>query len=88
MPKTYKEKFNAKYNQPLDTSNSLKKIAELTGYKLSNIQKIFKKGKGAFFTNPQSVRPNVKSANQWAYARVYSAVGGGASAKIDKDLLK
>ena len=43
--KTYKEKFNEKYNQPIDTSNSLKKISELTGLKLSNIKKIFAKAR-------------------------------------------
>jgi len=88
MVKTYKEKFNEKYNQPPNQSNSLKRIAELTGYKLSNIKKIFQKGKGAFFTQPQSVRPQVKSANHWGYSRIYSAVMGGKASKIDKDLLK
>ena len=85
--KTYKEKFNEKYNQPIDTSNSLKKISELTGLKLSNIKKIFAKGKGAFYSNPESVRPQVKSATHWGYSRIYSAVMGGKAAKVDKDLL-
>jgi len=88
MATTWKEKFNKKYKQPIDTSNSLKKISELTGIKLSNIKKIFAKGKGAYYSNPQSVRKNVTSAVQWGYARVYSAVMGGKAAKIDKDLLK
>ena len=30
-PRTFKEKFNAKHNQPLDTSNSITKIARLSG---------------------------------------------------------
>jgi len=50
--------------------------------------KIVEKGKGAYYSNPQSVRPQVKSAQQWGVARLYSAVGGGKAAKIDKDLLK
>jgi len=86
--KTYKQKFNIKYKQPENQSNSLKKIAELTGYKLSNIKKIFAKGKAAFYNNPESVRPQVTNANQWSYARIYSAIMGGKAAKIDKDLLK
>ena len=44
MVKTYKQKFNEKHNQPIDTSNSLKKISQLSKIKLSNIKKIYKKG--------------------------------------------
>ena len=88
MVLTYKEKFNKKYKQPKDKSNSLADIARLTGYKKSNMRKIYNKGIGAFKTNPRSVRPFVKSKERWAYARVYSAVMGGKAAKIDKDLLK
>jgi hypothetical protein len=39
---------------------------------------------GVYKTNPESVRPMVKSPEQWAYARVYSAVMGGKTAIIDK----
>ena len=39
-------------------------------------------------TNPESVRPNVKSKEQWAMARVYSAVMGGKASKIDANELK
>ncbi len=85
---TYKEKFNKKYNQPKDKSNSLEEISKLTGYKLAGLKKIVKKGEGAYKSNPQSVRPQVKSATQWGIARVYSAVMGGKAKKIDKDLLK
>ena len=88
MPRTYKDKFNAKHNQPLDTANSIKKIAELSGIKYRNALKIVEKGRGAFYSNPKSVRPNVKSATRWGIARLYSAVMGGKAAKIDKDLLK
>jgi len=87
MP-TFKEKFNKKYKQPLKQSNSLKEISKLSGYKLSGLQKIYNKGIGAYKTNPQSVRPNVKSAEQWAIARVYASISKGSKAnKIDKDLL-
>jgi hypothetical protein len=85
---TWKEKFNKKYNQPKDTSNSLTKIARLTGIKRSAIQKIYNKGIGAYKTNPSSVRPQVKSKEQWAVARVYSAVMGGPAAKVDAKELK
>ncbi len=88
MVKTYKQKFNEKYNQPKNKSNSIKEISKLTGYKESGLKKIIEKGEGAFYSNPQSVRKFVKNPTQWGYARVYSAVMGGKAKKIDKDLLK
>jgi hypothetical protein len=85
---TYKERFNKKYGQPKDASNSLAKIAKLTGIKRSALQKIYNKGIGAFKTNPSSVRPQVKSKEQWAMARVYSSVMGGKAARVDAKELK
>ncbi len=88
MVETYKNKFNKKHGQPKDQANSVAKIARLSGIKYNNARKIVQKGRGAFSSNPQSVRPQVKSATQWGIARLYSAVMGGKAAKIDKDLLK
>ncbi len=88
MTETYKQKFNRKYKQPKDQSNSIKDIARLSGFQEAGLRKIFDKGVGAYKTNPASVRKSVKSPEQWAYARIYSAVMGGAAAKYDKDLLK
>ncbi len=86
MALTFKERFNKKYGFPKDKSHSLKEIAKLTGYKLSNIKKIFQKGKGAFFSSGPS-RPNM-TPSSWAYGRVYASVSKGSkSARIDKDLL-
>lgn len=87
MVETYKNKFNKKHGQPKDETNSIRKIARLSGIKYSNALKIVQKGKGAYFSNPQSVRPNVKSPTRWGIARLYSAVMGGKAAKIDKNLL-
>lgn len=81
---TYKEKFNVKYGFEKDAPHSLPEIAKLTGYRLSGLRTIFNKGVGAYFTNPESVRPTVTSPEQWAQARVYSAVMGGPAAKVDK----
>ena len=83
MP-TYKQKFNKKYGFKKDEDHSLSEISKLTGYKLSGLKTIKRKGEGAFYSNPQSVRKNVKSANQWGTARVYSAVMGGKAQKVDK----
>ena len=87
--KTFKQKFNEKHNQPKDTSNSIKKIAKLSKIKYSNALKIVKKGEGAYFSNPTSVRKSVSSPRQWAISRLYASVSKGSkSSKIDKDLLK
>jgi hypothetical protein len=89
MKLTYKQQFNKKYGFKLNEPHSLEEIAKLTGYKLSGIKTIFQKGKGAYKTNPQSVRPNVKSPEQWAYARVYASVNPKSkSYQIDKSHLK
>ena len=85
---TYKEDFNKKFGFPKNKSHSLAEISKLTGYKKSGLETIVEKGKGAYFSNPQSVRPQVKSPEQWGMARVYSAVMGGKAAKIDKSHLK
>ena len=79
---TYKEKFNKKFGQPKDKSNSLSEIAKLTGIKRSALQKIYNKGIGAFKTAGPS-RPNMKK-EQWAMGRVYASVSPGSkSAKVD-----
>ena len=83
MVLTYKNKFNIKYGFPRDESHSLKEISKITGYKLSGLQIIYDKGVGAYKTNPASVRPQVKSPEQWAMARIYSAVMGGKASKVD-----
>jgi len=88
MVLTYKQKFNKKYKQPLNKSNSLSDISRLTGYKKSGLQTIYNKGTGAFRTNPQSVRPNM-TKESWSMARVYASVNKSSKAyKIDKIHLK
>ncbi len=83
MVLTYKNKFNLKYGLPKDTSHTLSQISKLTGYKKSGLETILEKGKGAYFSNPTSVRPQVKSPEQWGMARIYSAVMGGKASRID-----
>jgi hypothetical protein len=87
MVETYKNKFNKKYGFEKDASHTLSEISKLSGYKLSGLKTILEKGEGAFYSNPQSVRPQVKSATQWGLARVYSAVMGGKAAKVDESHL-
>lgn len=58
---------------------------------LRTLKAVFKRGVGAYNTNPQSVRPSVRSADQWALARVNSFLyalknGKFRSGKHDTDL--
>ena len=87
--RTYKQKFNKKYGFPKDKSHSLDNISKLTGYDKKHLQMILDKGKGAFYSNPQSVRPHVKSPEQWAMARLYASLDPTSKAhKVDKSHLK
>ena len=84
---TNKMKFNKRYGQPLNKSNSKKDISKLTGISMSILDDVYDRGMGAFRTNRGAVRPSVKSPQQWAMARVYSfAVGGTTRRTADKDL--
>lgn len=84
---TYKHKYNKKYDFAKDESHSLEDISKQTGISLKGLQSIYNKGIGAYKTNPESVRPNVQSKEQWAMARVYSAVMGGDAYKYDQKQL-
>lgn len=53
------EEHNAKHG-----SNSCKKTSTRT------LIAVFKRGIGAYKTNPESVRPNVTGPEQWGYGRV------------------
>ena len=80
---TYKNKFNVKYGFEKNEPHSISEIAKITGYKKSGLDVIYNKGVGAFNTNRAAVRPSVTSPEQWAMARIYSAVMGGKAAKVD-----
>ena len=85
---SYKDKYNTKYGYKKNTSHTLEQVSKDTGVSMKGLQQIYNKGIGAYKTNPSSVRPNVTSKEQWAMARVYSAVMGGKTARIDKIELK
>jgi hypothetical protein len=78
--------------------NKVKKHNEKYGDKpgkrvnLRMLSAVFRRGVGAYRTNPGSVRPNVRSEEQWAYARVNAFLyavrtGRFRSGKFDLDLL-
>ena len=59
---------------------------------VNTLFEVYKRGVGAYRTNPESVRPNVQNADQWAMARVNSYLyalknGKFRSGKHDTDLL-
>ena len=89
MVLTYKQLFNKKHKFPLNQSHSLEDISKISGYKLSGLKTIFDKGLGAYVTNPESVRPHIKSATEWAFARVYASINPKSkSYQVDKTHLK
>jgi len=84
---TFKQKFNRKFKQDKDESNSKSKMSKLTGIPKSILDEVYDRGVGAYKTNPQSVRmkgtfkKNVKaplskklSKEQWAISRVYAFI--------------
>lgn len=101
---TWKEKYNKKYGYEKDKSHTLSAISKKTGVSKAGLQKIYNKGIGAWKTNIGSVRlkgsfkknSNTKKyprkarlgKEQWAMARVYSAVMGGKASKVDKKELR
>jgi len=87
MVMTNKNKFNIKYKQAKDQPNSKKDISKLTGIPIKILDQVYDRGVGAFKNNPKSVRPSVKSPEQWAMARVYAFVVKGKTWQTaDKDL--
>tara|TARA_R100001129_G_scaffold9729_3_gene6711 strand:- start:937 stop:1278 length:342 start_codon:yes stop_codon:yes gene_type:complete len=99
MVKTNKQKFNEKYNQPKNQSNSKKDISKLTGIPMKILDDVYDRGLGAHRSNPESVRSlsgkkvggkslkGKMSAQQWAISRVYSFVVKGPTWKgPDSDL--
>jgi hypothetical protein len=71
---TNKEEWNKRHGQPKDKSNSKRDISKISKIPIKILDEVYDRGVGAYKTNPSSVRPQVKSKEQWAYARVYSFV--------------
>ena len=80
--------FKKKHGLNPTTDLSLIEIARLSKMPKAALQAVYNRGIGAFKTNPESVRPQVKSKAQWAMARVYSFVMKRPTTfgKSDKDI--
>jgi len=76
----------------VDEHNKKIKGAKSKKTTVGKLKKVYSRGMGAYKSNPQSVRPSVKSPEQWAMARVNSFLfalrnGKFRSGKHDQDLL-
>jgi len=60
-------------------------LARVTGCSIDALNKIVKKGEGAYFSSGS--RPN-QTAQSWGYARLASAITGGKSAAVDYKILE
>lgn len=60
-------------------------LARKTGCSVSALQKIVRKGEGAYYSSGS--RPN-QTAHSWGYARLASAITAGKSAVIDYSILE
>tara|TARA_Y100000361_G_scaffold111627_1_gene101775 strand:- start:2325 stop:2630 length:306 start_codon:yes stop_codon:yes gene_type:complete len=75
-------------------SRSIPALAKHFKIKKSILQDVFNRGVGAYKNNPSSVRPSVKSEEQWAMARSYKFILNVVDKKIptgrghDQDLIK
>ena len=66
-----RSKFTIEFDKiyPKDKSRSSSAIGKHFNIKPSVIQDAFRRGVGAYKSNPSSVRPSVKSSDQWGNAR-------------------
>ena len=71
---TFRTDFYKKYKLDKKQSFGIDDIAKITKMKKSILQKVYDRGIGAYKTNPKSVRPQVKSKEQWGYGRVFGFV--------------
>jgi len=74
MPVINSHAFKRLHSLPIDKSLSLSQIAKLSGMPTKALKEVYDRGVGAYHSNPQSVKPMVNSAEQWAMGRVYSFV--------------
>lgn len=90
MVLTHKAQWNKRHGFDKNTAHSLSEVSKLSGLKKSVLQEVFTRGAGAYETNPSSVRPHIKSPQEWGMARLYAFVNkieSGKSLNHDIDLL-
>jgi len=75
----------AKNMYKVDKISANGELAKATGCSLSALQKIVKKGEGAYFSSGS--RPN-QTAQSWGNARLASSLTGGKAAAVDFAILE
>ena len=87
---TNKEQYNKRHKFKASEPHSKQEISKISKISMPVLNQVYDNGIGAFKTNPGSVRPQVKSKEQWAMARVYSFVNkveGPRKLNHDRNLL-
>ena len=69
----------------VDTIVPSAELSQATGCTIDALEKIVKKGEGAYYSSGS--RPN-QTAQSWGYARLASAITSGKSAAIDYNILR
>tara|TARA_Y100000389_G_scaffold204442_1_gene256989 strand:+ start:15087 stop:15638 length:552 start_codon:yes stop_codon:yes gene_type:complete len=69
----------------VDVIKPSKELSEKTKCSKKGLDKIFRKGQGAYFSSGS--RPN-QTPHSWAYARLASAITGGKAAAVDYKIIK
>lgn len=86
MVATHKSQFNKRHGFPASKAHSLADLAKISKMKLKVLKEVFSRGAAAFSTSPSSVRPHVKSPEEWGQARVYAFINKIESGKkLDHD---
>ena len=76
---------NAEKIYGLDKIKPGKELSKASGCSVQGLNKIVKKGQGAYYSSGS--RPN-QTAHSWGYARLASAITGGKSAAVDFKILE
>lgn len=83
--KPSKHIINAKRIYNINKISPSRELAKKTGCSLQALNKIVKKGEGAYYSSGS--RPN-QTPQSWGLARLASAVTGGKASKVDFSILK
>ena len=75
---------NAKKMYNIESISPSPKLAKATRCSKKTLQKIVKKGEGAYYSSGS--RPN-QTSRSWGIARLASAITGGPAARVDKNIL-
>lgn len=76
---------NAQKIYGIDYIKPNKILARKTKCNIKGLQKIFKKGQGAYYSSGS--RPN-QTPHSWAYARLASSISGGKASAVDYKILE